>query len=90
MLVAMIAVGLSALAGFGGLSVAAMLCLLPEGVRRNACRRGAAVVFLRQLPMLSPHFLAFASASVVHVAMAHLIPEMHRGSIHVNALWLGD
>lgn len=68
MLVALIAVGLSALGGFGGLSVAAMLCL-------------------RQLPMLAPHFLAFASASFVYVAMADLIPEMHRGSIHIAATW---
>jgi zinc and cadmium transporter len=47
----------------------------------------AAVVFLGQLPMLAPHFLAFASASFVYVAMADLIPEMHRGSIHVSAPW---
>ena len=45
------------------------------------------VVCLRQLPMLAPHFLAFASASFVYVAMADLIPEMHRGSIHIAAPW---
>ncbi len=47
----------------------------------------AAVVCLNQLPMLAPHFLAFASASFVYVAMADLIPEMHRGSIHIAAPW---
>ena len=47
----------------------------------------AAVVCLRQLPMLAPHFLAFASASFVYVAMADLIPEMHRGSIYIAAPW---
>jgi zinc and cadmium transporter len=47
----------------------------------------AAVGCLRQLPMLAPHFLAFASASFVYVAMADLIPEMHRGSIHIAATW---
>ena len=47
----------------------------------------APVVFLRQLPMVAPHFLALASASFMYMAMAHLIPEMHRDSIRVTALW---
>jgi transposase InsO family protein len=42
-------------------------------------------VCLNQLPMLALHFLAFASARFVYVAMADLIPEMHRGSIHIAA-----
>jgi zinc and cadmium transporter len=37
--------------------------------------------------MLSPHFLAFASASFVYVAMADLMPEMHRSAIDVAPLW---
>jgi zinc transporter ZupT len=80
MLVALIAVGLSALGGFGGLSVAAMLCLFPDAVRRRVVPALVSYV-------LAPHFLAFASASFVYVAMADLIPEMHRGSIHVSAPW---
>jgi zinc and cadmium transporter len=46
----------------------------------------AAVSFLRRLPMLSPHVLAFASASFVYVAMTDLMPEMHRGAIDVAPL----
>lgn len=47
----------------------------------------AAVISLRYLPMLSQYFLAFASASFVYVAMADLMPEMHRGGVDVAALW---
>jgi zinc and cadmium transporter len=63
--------------------------LVLNGLSESAGLVGAfaAVVFLGQLPMLAPHFLAFASASFVYVAMADLIPEMHRGSIHVSAPW---
>lgn len=50
-------------------------------------RAFAAVVSLRQMPMVAPHFLALASARFMYVAMALLIPEMHRYSIHVTALW---
>ena len=50
-------------------------------------RAFAAVVSLRELPTVAPHFLALASASFMYVAMALLIPEMHRDSIHVTALW---
>lgn len=46
-----------------------------------------AVVCLGQLPMLAPHFLAFASASFVYVAMVDLIPEMHHGIIHISTPW---
>src|SRR4029450_6449275 len=41
---------------------------------------------LPQLPMLAPHF-RLCVASFVYVAMADLIPEMHRGSIHIAAPW---
>lgn len=41
----------------------------------------------RALLLMAPHFLALASASFMYVAMAHLIPEMHRDSIRVTALW---
>jgi zinc and cadmium transporter len=47
----------------------------------------AAVNTLRHLPKWSPHFLAFASASFVYVAMADLMPEMHRGAIDVAPGW---
>jgi len=46
-----------------------------------------AVNTLRRLPRLSPHFLAFSSASFVYVAMADLMPEMHRGAIDVAPRW---
>jgi len=63
--------------------------LVLNGLSESAGLVGAlaAVVCMRQLPMLAPHFLAFASASFVYVAMADLIPEMHRGSIHLAAPW---
>jgi zinc and cadmium transporter len=63
--------------------------LLLNGLSESAGLVGAvaAVVSLRHLPILSPHFLAFASASFVYVAMADLMPEMHRGAIDVAALW---
>jgi zinc and cadmium transporter len=47
----------------------------------------AAVNTLRRLPMWSPYFLAFASASFVYVAMADLMPEMHRGAVDVAPRW---
>lgn len=63
--------------------------LVLNGLSESAGLVGAfaAVVCLNQLPMWAPHFLAFASASFVYVAMADLIPEMHRGSIHIAAPW---
>ena len=59
MLVALIAVGLSALGGFGGLSVAAMLCPVPDAVRR------------RVLPAL----VSSAVGALLGVAPLDLVPE---------------
>ena len=42
---------------------------------------------LQRLPMWSPYFMAFASASFVYVAMTDLMPEMHRGTIDVAPRW---
>jgi zinc and cadmium transporter len=63
--------------------------LVLNGLSESAGLLGAfaAVVCLRQLPTLAPQFLAFASASFIYAAMADLIPEMHRGSIHISAPW---
>lgn len=47
----------------------------------------ATVSALRRLPMWSPHFLAFASASLIYVAMVDLMPEMHRGAVDVAPRW---
>lgn len=157
MRVALIAIGLSALGGFGGLSVAAMLCLFPDAIRRRVVpalvsyavgallgvalldllpeasavlgTRGALATALAgivtffaleklalwrhgqaevaeyrptaQLVLIgdSAHnfmdgaligaaaLVSVPSASFVYVAMADLIPEMHRGSIHLAAPW---
>ena len=57
--VALIAIGLRALGGFGGLSVAAGLCLFPDGLRR------------RVVPALVSH----AVGGVLGVALLDLLPE---------------
>src|SRR5262249_19471753 len=45
-----------------------------------------ALVSLDTLPRLEPYFLAFATASFLYVAMADLIPDLHRGTFDDNAV----
>ena len=45
---------------------------------------GAAYLFLDSVPRVAPYFLAFATASFLYVAMADLIPDLHRGTFDVN------
>jgi len=49
---------------------------------------GAALslLFLDAMPRLEPYFLAFATASFLYVAMADLIPDLHRGTFDDNAV----
>jgi len=44
-----------------------------------------AYIFLDSVPRLTPYFLAFATASFLYVAMADLIPDLHRGTFDDNA-----
>jgi zinc and cadmium transporter len=44
----------------------------------------AALLFLGVMPRLAPHFLAFAAASFLYVAMSDLIPDLHRGTFDDN------
>jgi zinc and cadmium transporter len=44
-----------------------------------------AYVFLDSLPRVAPYFLAFATSSFLYVAMADLIPDLHRGTFDDNA-----
>lgn len=46
----------------------------------------AALLFLGTLPRLEPYFLAFATASFLYVAMADLIPDLHRGTLDDSAV----
>ena len=46
---------------------------------------GAAYLFLDSVPRLTPYVLAFATASFLYVAMADLIPDLHRGTFDDNA-----
>jgi len=59
----------------------------------NALAEGMGVVgaiisvsFLALLPRIEPYFLAFATASFLYVAMADLIPDLHRGTFDDNAV----
>ena len=45
----------------------------------------AAYLFLDSVPRLTPYVLAFATASFLYVAMADLIPDLHRGTFDDNA-----
>ena len=45
-----------------------------------------AVLFLALVPYVEPYFLAFATASFLYVAMADLIPDLHRGTFDDNAV----
>ncbi len=43
-------------------------------------------IFVDAVPHISPYFFAFATASFLYVAMADLIPDLHRGSYDDNAV----
>src|SRR5581483_2914742 len=43
-----------------------------------------AFTFVDSLPRIAPYFLAFATASFLYVAMADLIPDLHRGTFDGN------
>lgn len=45
----------------------------------------AAYLFLDSMPRIAPYFLSVASASFLYVAMADLIPDLHRGTFDDNA-----
>jgi len=58
----------------------------------NAVAEGAGVLgaalayaFLDSMPRVAPYFLSFATASFLYVAMADLIPDLHRGTFDDNA-----
>ena len=44
----------------------------------------AAYLFVDSVPRVAPYFLAFATASFLYVAMADLIPDLHRGTFDDN------
>ena len=46
---------------------------------------GVAYLFLDSMPRIAPYFLSFATASFLYVAMADLIPDLHRGTFDDNA-----
>ena len=46
----------------------------------------AAFVFFETVPLLLPYFLALAAASFLYVAMADLIPGLHRGRTDAGSL----
>ena len=45
---------------------------------------GGAYLFLDSMPRIAPYFLSFATASFLYVAMADLIPDLHRGTFDDN------
>ena len=51
-----------------------------------ACTAVAAFVAFDMLPSLLPYFLALAAASFLYVAMADLIPGLHRGRTDAGSL----
>ena len=58
-----------------------------NAVAESAGVLGAAVayLFLDSMPRIAPYFLSFATASFLYVAMADLIPDLHRGTFDDNA-----
>lgn len=46
----------------------------------------AAALAFEVVPSLAPYFLAFTAASFLYVAMADLMPDLHRGTTGVSAL----
>jgi len=47
---------------------------------------GAMLFFGQSLPALLPYVLGFAAGNFLYVAMADLIPSLHRGSVDASAL----
>jgi zinc and cadmium transporter len=47
---------------------------------------GAMLLFGRQVPNALPYILAFAAGNFLYVAMADLIPTLHRGTMDRNAV----
>lgn len=46
----------------------------------------AALVAVNVVPLILPYFLALAAASFLYVAMADLIPGLHRGRTDANSM----
>jgi zinc and cadmium transporter len=46
----------------------------------------AMLLFGQAAPMIEPHVLAFAAGNFLYVAMADLIPTLHRGHLDSNAI----
>ena len=63
---------------------ALLLNLLSAGA--SAVGAIAALVFFETVPLLLPYFLALAAASFLYVAMADLIPGLHRGRTDAGSL----
>jgi len=47
---------------------------------------GAMLLFARSLPAFLPYVLGFAAGNFLYVAMADLIPSLHRGNVEASAL----
>jgi zinc and cadmium transporter len=47
---------------------------------------GAMLLFAQSLPALLPYVLGFAAGNFLYVAMADLIPSLHRGNVDASAL----
>jgi zinc and cadmium transporter len=62
----------------------AMMLNLVSGVSGIA---GAVLAFgaVSVVPGVRPYVLAFSSASLIYIAMADLIPDLHRGQVDANA-----
>jgi zinc and cadmium transporter len=60
--------------------------LLYSALSEAAGLVGAALAFafLDSVPRLTPYVVAFATASFLYVAMADLIPDLHRGTFDDN------
>jgi zinc and cadmium transporter len=65
-------------------SQALMLNLLSAGA--SALGAVAALLAFDMMPMVLPYFLALAAASFLYVAMADLIPGLHRGRTDASSL----
>lgn len=68
-------------AGYGR-SRALMLNALAEAAGLLGAFAG--LMFVNGMPRVSPYFFAFATASFLYVAMADLIPDLHRGTFDDN------
>src|SRR5581483_7541495 len=64
----------------GAVIGAAVLTSIPVGIGT-----ALAYAFLDSMPRVAPYFLSFATASFLYVAMADLIPDLHRGTFDDNA-----